>query len=179
MANSINSLVLSYTCIFLTGCIIQPLYKKADSHMSEVSQKNAINLEIQCSKIPLKVCSRFKSQLAYKMNSTHIKQLQKLHITLTFTTGDIAISDKATTFRKQSQLKAEGYSRWNKNLTGSQYHSYDIPIGITKVSSFGVDPQMEWASHMAEESRLMMLVDPLVNQIIQNLNMKRDLVQRN
>lgn len=175
MANSINSFILFYICIFLTSCTIQPLYKKTEFYISEHSQKNDISLEIQCSKIPLKVCSRFKSQLAYKMNSTHIKQLQKLHITLTFTTGDIAISDKATTFRKQSQLKAEGYSRWEKDSLESQSnHNYDIPLRLTKVSSFGVDPQMEWASHIAEESRLMMLVDPLVNQIIQNLNMKRD-----
>lgn len=160
----------SCLCFSLSACIIQPLYKKSEISADE---GNKTNIEISCSKIPLKVCSRFKNQLIYKMNAIQIKGLQKLQITLSYTTGDIAISDKATTFRKQSQLKIEGFGRWEKDVDTTKPINYDTPLKLTKVSSFGVDQQMEWASFMAEESRLIMLIDPLVDNIIQTLSIHK------
>ncbi|MBA4249645.1 MAG: hypothetical protein C0440_03545 [Candidatus Pelagibacter sp.] len=162
-----------FVCTTLSSCIIQPLYKNTDSAINDAFHNKNVELDIVCSKLPLKVCSRFKSQLAYKMKSIDVPGLKKIYINLSYTTGDIAISEKAKTFRKQSQLKVEGFSKWEEEKSGLCIKNYNTPIKLTKVSSFGVDPQMEWASHMAEESRLLMLIDPLVENIMQAISVKK------
>ncbi len=162
-------------CFLLSSCVIQPLYKKANSSVNEDYPKHRVELDVICIKTPLKICSRFKSQLAYKMKSIDISDLKKIHISLSYTTGDIAISEKAKTFRKQSQLKIEGYSKWEVKRLDLTTKSYNVPLKLTKVSSFGVDPQMEWASHMAEESRLLMLIDPLVDNMMHTISIKKKL----